>query len=358
MVVTCAALGPRPRSTILESRMTALDRRKFTRSLLAVPAAALVGTGLGALAPAAASAAAGWETQFLAGQANGELKHRWRRVNGSDGPAWDPVDTPGGTLYRVSCVGVAEDLHVVATLNSGTPDYGVRHGADDSWTEFTPIPSLGGPTAGAVHVAVTALDGELHIFGADEGGTTLYHTVRGVQGAWQLRWKALRNFGRITQIATTRVGTTIDTAVVADGKLLHAIRKADGTWTGWGNIESAAGDIENLLHVALAGIGSQLHVLAVNGSGEVYHAVRRVDATWRQFRRVSVFDQYPTFVVSAANVGGELQVGAIHRHPAGGQGVRYSIRGSDGTWELARTLSGSGFTDEPGALAMTGTTVA
>lgn len=335
--------------------MTSIDRRQFNRSLLAVPAAALFGTGLGALAPAAASADTGWETQFLAGTANGELFHRRLRVDGSYGPTWDTVDTPPATLYRVSCVGLNGNLHAVATLNSGTPDYGVRRSSDGSWTEFTPIPSQSGPTTGAVHVAVTALNGELHVFGASEGGGTLYHTVRHQDGSWQPRWTALKTFGRISHIATTRVGTTIDTAVIADGKLLHAIRASNGTWSNWGNIQSAAGAISNILDVTLAGIGSQLHVVALSGSGEVYHAIRKGDASWQRFGRVTVFNQYPPLVVSAANVGGEVQVGVIDRYTSGGQAVRHSIRRTDGSWEPAVTLSSSGFSDEPGVLAIAGT---
>ncbi|MFC3492475.1 hypothetical protein [Glycomyces rhizosphaerae] len=333
--------------------MTAIDRRQFNRSLLAVPAAALLGTGLGALAPAAASAApADWDAHFLAGMANGELLHRMRTGDGSWGTGWSKVATPPATLYRVSCVGMNGNLHTVATLNGGTPDYGVRRSADGSWTAFTPIPSESGPTTGAVHVAVTALNGVLHVFGASEGGGALYHTVRNTDGVWQPRWVTLKTFGRISHIATTKVGSTIDTAVIADGRLFHAIRSSGGTWSGWGNIESAAGDIGDPYHVAVAGIGSQLHVVALNGSSGVFHAIRRADATWQPFRKVAVFNNYRPFEVSAANVGGELQVGIIDLATNGTQAVRHSIRRTDGTWRSVSTVSRTGFTGEPGVLAM------
>lgn len=336
--------------------MTAIDRRQFNRSLLAVPAAALLGTGLGALAPAAASAApADWDAHFLAGMANGELLHRTRTGDGSWGTGWEKATTPPATLYRVSCVGLNGNLHTVATLNSGTPDYGVRRSADGSWTDFTPIPSASGPTTGAVHVAVTALNGELHVFGASEGGGTLYYTVRNADGVWQPRWVSLKTFGRISHIATTRVGSTIDTAVIADGKLFHAIRASDGTWSGWGNIEGAAGDIGDPYDVAVAGIGSQLHVMALNGSSDVFHAIRSADGTWQPFRKAAVFNDFTPFVVSAANVGGELQVGIIDIAANGTQAVRHSIRRTDGSWQTAGTVSRSGFTDEPGVLAMAAT---
>jgi len=338
--------------------MTSLNRRQFNRSLLAVPAAALVGTRLGALAPAAASAApADWNAHVLAGLANGDLMHQTRAGDGTWKPSWEEVDTPTATLYRVSCVGLSKDLHVVAALNNGAPSHGVRNRSDGSWTAFSPIPSQSGPTTGAPHVAVTSLASKLHVFGASEGGSTLYHTVRNEDGSWQPRWVTLRTFGSIiSHVATARVGTTIDTAVVTDGKLFHAIRASDGTWSNWGNIEGAAGDIANdVLDVALAGIGAQLHVVALSGSSEVYHAIRRGDGSWQRFRKVTAFSNYSPFAISAANVGGEMQVGIIDFTANASQIIRHNIRRSDGSWTPVRTVRATGLTDAPGVLALTGT---
>jgi len=338
--------------------MTSISRRQFNRSLLAVPAAAVVGTGLGALASAAASAApADWNAHVLAGQANGDLMHQTRAGDGTWKPSWVEVDTsPPRTLYRVSCVGMSKDLHLVAALNNGAPSHGVRNGSDGSWTAFSPIPSQSGPTTGAPHVAVASLGRELHVFGASEGGRTLYHTVRNEDASWQPRWVTLRTFGRISHVATARVGTTIHTAVVTDGKLLHAIRASDGTWSNWGNIESAAGDIANdVLDVALAGIGAQLHVVVVSGSSEVYHAIRRGDGSWQRFRQVAAFSNYSPVDISAANVGGEMQVGIIDFTANASQIIRHNIRRSDGSWTAVRTVRATGLTDAPGVLALTGT---
>lgn len=336
--------------------MTSLSRRRFNRSLLAVPVAALVGSRLGALTPTAASAApADWNAQVLAGLASGGLMHQVRAGDGTWNPSWTPVEAQG-TLYRVSCVGVSTDLHVVASLNSGAPSHAVRSGADGSWTEFTRIPSLSGPTTGAVHIAVTALDGELHVFGASENGTTLYHTVRAADGTWQPSWTAVRNFGTISHLATTRVGTTIDTAVVAGGKLLHAIRSSTGTWTGWGNIETSAGAIPNdVFGLTLAGIGAQLHVYAVSGSSEVHHAIRKGDGTWQRFSKVAAFANYSPIAISAANVGGETQVGIVDFTADATQVIRHAIRRTDGTWTKVGTVRTTGLTGAPGTLALTGT---
>jgi len=332
--------------------MTALDRRQFNRSLLAVPAAALLGTGLGALAPAAASAApADWNAHLLAGQANGELMHQTRAGDGTWKPRWTEVDTASGTLYYMSSAGIAKDLHVVASINGEPPKHCFRSGTDGSWTAFGLIPSLSGPT-GAAQVAVTSLDDKLHVFAAS--GTGLYHTVRNVDGSWWASWKLLRTFASISHIATTRVGTTIDTAVVTNGEILHAIRSSGGTWTGWGNVESGAGEIGAISRVALAGIGSQLQVVALTGSGDLYHAIRKADATWQQFKRMTAFANYTPIAIGAANVGGETQVAVIDL-TATSQVIRHTIRSADGTWQPIRTVPATGLTANPGDLALTGT---
>jgi hypothetical protein len=336
--------------------MTSFDRRRFHRTLLAVPVAALVGTGLGALAPAAASAApADWNAQFLVGQANGELMRRMRAGDGTWQPSWYKVATPN-TTYRVSCAGISKDLHIVAAIGNGAPLYGVRNGMDGSWRDFHAIPSLSGPTVGAPHVAVASLGSALHVFGASERGTDLFHTVRNEDGSWSNSWKLLRTFGQISHIATARVGTTIDTAVVTGGEIYHAIRASDGTWSNWGNIEGAAGEIGNVYEVALAGFGAQLQVVALTTSNELFHAIRYGDGSWQRFRKMTAFSDYTPFGISAANVGGELQFACIVLSSTG-QIIKHTIRRSDGTWTLVRNVSLTGLTDDPGVLALAGTTI-
>jgi hypothetical protein len=337
--------------------MAPLARRTFTRSLLAVPAAALAGAGLGALAPTAASAApADWDAHYVAG-ASLELFHRSRR--GDDGtwsPSWDKIDTAEAVPYRVSCAGMYNGLNVViAGLNMGGPSHGIRR-ADGTWTAFTRIPSTSGPTTGIPSVAVTARSRQLHVFGASEGGTTLYQTVRNQDGNWSPSWTALRSFSSIRQVATTRVGTTIDTAVLTEDDVLrHSIQAPDGTWTGWGNIGSAAGEIGGFYRVALAGLGSQLHVFALSQNGGVaYHAVRNGDGSWRKFSKLSVFANYHPFEICAANIGGEIHVGIIEITASNTQVVRFSIRRTDGTWRSVGTVSSSGIS-QPGILAVGGT---
>ena len=336
--------------------MTSLNRRQFNRSLLAVPAAALVGTGLGALTPAAASAApADWNAQLLALQANGELMHQTRAGDGTWKPLWDEVGADSGEIAFVACAGIAEDLHVVISMQRDAgrnPRHCFRNGTDGSWTTLSEIPVDGGPQ-GTATLAMTSLNGQLHVIATNNG--TVHHAVRNADGSWQNSWSELRAFASISDLAITRVGSTLDVAVVMDGEIFHSIRASDGSWSSWGNVESAAGEIGNVGGVTLAGVGSALHVFAVDGSGFLHHAIRRGDGTWRRFQRVAAFTEAlgRLMNLAAANVGGVVQFACVD---LGTRSVRHAIRSADGSWSRVGTVRSNGLTDKPEfGLALTAT---
>ncbi|MDN3241449.1 hypothetical protein [Glycomyces tritici] len=327
--------------------MTSLNRRQFTRSLLAVPAAALVGTGLGALSPAAASAApADWNAQFLALQLNGELMHQTRAGDGSWQPRWTEVADGTGTIAFVAAAGIGKDLHVVVSMDRDAgrnPRHCFRNGADGSWTAFSEIPMEGGPM-GTTSLAMTALNRQLHLIATNNG--TVHHAVRNGDGSWQSSWTPIRVFESVSDFAITRVGTTLHVAVLSEGKLFHSIRAADGTWSSWGAVKRAAGDIGDIGAVALAGVGAALHLFAVDGSGLLQHAVRREDGSWRPFKRVAVFTEAngTLFNLTAANVGGVVQFAGVH---LGDRSIKHAIRSADGSWSPVGTVRPTGLTEWP-----------
>ncbi|GAA2124150.1 hypothetical protein [Glycomyces algeriensis] len=333
--------------------MTSLNRRQFNRSLLALPAAALVGTGLGSLAAGTASAApADWNTQFLAGTLGSNIMRQTRYGGGSWNARWNEIapDPVHKALYSISAAGISSALHIVACIGEEGPKHAVRNTADGSSTPFSPIPSQSGPT-GIVLVAAASVGTQLHVFASIRDSGDLYHTVRNGDGTWWASWKRLRSFANgIEHIATAKVGTTIDTAVVSNGEILHAIRSSGGTWTGWGNIEGAAGEIGDVNEVTLAGIGSSLHVVAMTTRYGLHHAIRRADATWQRFQEPAVLEGRIPFSASAANAGGELQLGILELSD-GKQVASHTIRRADGTWQPVRFISTAGLTDTDDDLA-------
>ncbi|GAA1659888.1 hypothetical protein GCM10009830_01140 [Glycomyces endophyticus] len=333
--------------------MTEIDRRRFHKTLLAVPAA-LLGTGLGSLAPAAASAApADWNAHLLTGLANGGLMHRTRAGSGSWDPEWSGLDTDG-TLYYVAASGVSTDLHVVASINGTAPRHRFRSAADGTWTPFETIPSASG-TTGVAQVAATSLDGRLHVFTAANGAVR--HTSRGADGTWDASWVRLRTFTSITHLAATRVGSTLHVAAVVDGAIFLNIRAADGTWGSWANVENSAGQIGDVSRVALAGTGAQLQVIARTSDYLLHHAIRKGDGTWQRFAKPAALSGLKPIAISAANVGGETQLGLIDLTGAG-QVVKHTIRRTDGTWQKVGTVSSAGMATAPGELALAGTPIA
>lgn len=331
--------------------MTSLNRRQFTRSLLALPAAALVGTGLGSLAPAAASAApADWNTHFLADTLSGNIMHQVRYGGGNWNARWNEIAPSTNALYALSAAGIAKDLHVVACIGETGPKHAIRN-ADGSWKAFSPIPSQSGPTGLVDRMAAASVGTVLHVFAAMRWSGDLYHTVRNEDGTWWANWKLLRTFTSIDYLAAARVGTTIDTAVVSNGEIVHAIRSSGGTWSGWGNIESAAGEIGDIRGVTLAGIGSSLHVVALTNAYSIHHAIRNVDATWQRFREVPGFTSRGPFAASAANAGGELQLGVLELAD-GKQVGTHTIRHADGTWQTVRSIPTAGLPATDNDLAM------
>jgi hypothetical protein len=73
------------------------------------------------------------------------------------------------------------------------------------------------------------------------------------------------------------------TGVTNDGHLWHTIRRMDGSWFQFGDVESQAGDRGGFTDVDCAGINGGLHVTGVTNDGHLWHTIRRMDGSWFQF---------------------------------------------------------------------------
>lgn len=149
---------------------------------------------------------------FLALTVEGHLRHTMRRDDGS-WTAWGNVEqmigSPGGALVHVDCASVAGELNVCVVLDSGELRHTIRR-HDGSWTSWGNVEQMTGPTRGElVQVACTGVDGELHVIG-----------------------------------------------VFGEGTLRHTIRRHNGTWTPWGDVERLTGEAGNLRSVSVAGVGA------------------------------------------------------------------------------------------------------
>jgi hypothetical protein len=133
---------------------------------------------------------------------------------------------------------------------------------------------------------------------------------------------------------------------VADVKLWHAIRRANGSWTQFGDVEALAGERGSMSAVDCTGIGGDLHVTVRTTGPEpsgnrLWHTIRRANGSWTQFddvearagERGQIFPD-----VTSARVGGELHVCAI-TYPD--YKIWHTIRRVDGSWQPFGDVEGA-----------------
>ncbi|GAA3265652.1 trypsin-like serine protease [Streptomyces lavendulae] len=180
-----------------------------------------------------------------------------------------------------------------------------------------------------------------------QAGSTLYQGIRLADGSWTGFTDVQSKAGNIGGVRTAAVaGINGETHVVAlggNGRLQHTIRKADGTWGAFGDVNTAAGELNNITQVSTVSIGSDLHVVAVAG-GKVFHTVRSgANGTWTPFGDVAgaVGPIGTVTSVATASAGGELQLVAV----TGGKAY-HSIRHTNGQWtawgDVARAAGATG----------------
>ncbi|MFE9743205.1 trypsin-like serine protease [Streptomyces sp. NPDC006477] len=189
-----------------------------------------------------------------------------------------------------------------------------------------------------------------------QAGTSLYQGIRLADGTWtgftDVQTKAT-NIGGVR--TATAAGINADTHIVAlgsDGKIYHTIRKADGTWTNFGHVGDVAGTLSNVTQLSAVSIGSNLHVVAIAG-GKVFHTLRNATGHWNSFSDVaSVVGPIGTVTTAAtASVGGELQLIAV----SGGKAF-HTIRNTAGQWSTwGNVASAAGTTGPITSVSMAGT---
>jgi hypothetical protein len=128
------------------------------------------------------------------------------------------------------------------------------------------------------------------------------------------------------------------------GSVNHRLRRADGTWTVFGDL-----DMHSATQVAAAADASGVtHALAITG-GQLHHRIRNANGTWTTWGLVAS-SGVATAVTAATGAGGVLQVAAV----VNGQ-VQHRVRNANGTWTPwgAAGAAGGTFTAVAGAVDVT-----
>ncbi|MEU4352032.1 trypsin-like serine protease [Streptomyces sp. NPDC023838] len=165
-----------------------------------------------------------------------------------------------------------------------------------------------------------------------QAGSTLYQGIRLADGSWTGFADVQTRAGGIGGVRTAAAaGINGDTHILAisnDGRLFHTIRKTDGTWAAFGDVGTSAGVLGNLTQVSAVSIGTDLHVLAI-ANGKLFHTVRNATGHWTHFGDVAEATGPIGSVTQAAtaSVGGQLQVIAV----SGGKAF-HTLRNTAGQW--------------------------
>jgi hypothetical protein len=167
-----------------------------------------------------------------------------------------------------------------------------RQAVVDAWQQVGITVQV--PVGGNLHLAAVNADGRL------------WHSIRFADGSWQPFGDVeipAGEMGDLVDVAVAAVGPTLHlVAITAGGRLWHTIRFADGSWQPFGDVEIPAGEMGDLARVAVGGVGPTLHLAVVNTAGRMWHTIRFADGSWQSFGDVEI----------PAGEMGDLRAVAIH----------------------------------------------
>jgi len=236
----------------------------------------------------------------------------------------------------------------LVSLHAGELSHTVR-GPGGHWSAFEPLSTpLGAGTIKAVSCA--GVGESMHVIAVGDQGaqTNLWHSVRKPAGTWQANFGNVKDPGQdrdFSAAACAGVGTNLHVVAVEGGQLWHTIRRSGGSWqTNFAHLPSPSDDGAGpATAIGCAGIGGSLHVVVVI-DGALWHTVRNANGTWQKaFGKVKVPAAAGAFfAVACAGSAGALHVlGTASRGSK--SNLWNTIRKPDGSW-----LSQFGNVNDPG----------
>ncbi|RJQ68001.1 DUF1906 domain-containing protein [Pseudonocardiaceae bacterium YIM PH 21723] len=248
--------------------------------------------------------------------ADGNVYHNIRFANGT-WQGWGALPGyDGGTRFQASSVAIAglpdKSAQVVAIGNDGNLYDTVRL-PDGNWRAWAPLAGYGGaPRFGASAVAVTGLaDGTGQLVAVGNDGN-VYHAVRRADGT-VTGWAPVTGYDGAARFAATAVSisglpdkSAQLLAIGNDGNVYHNIRFANGTWQGWGPLPGYDGGVKFAASaVAITGVaGGSAQLLAVGNDGRIYHNIRFADGNWQGWGQVRGPGGAAGFAASAVTAAG------------------------------------------------------
>ena len=215
----------------------------------------------------------------------------------------------------------------------------VRHAEralDATWPAgYAALPT---PPAAGKFTAVSSagVGSTLQVVGLAGQGThtNLWHTIRSSSGTWQASFGNVNDPGHprtLSAVSCAAVGSDLHIVGIDGGSVVHTARKSSGWQPHFDTVDLPTGK-GPATAVACAGVGSSLHVLAV-ADGELWHNVRDSAGKWQHaFDHVVTTAAAEFTAVACAGVYGALQVVGLAGIGANSN-IWHSIRKPDGSWQ-------------------------
>ncbi|WP_181442573.1 trypsin-like serine protease [Streptomyces tateyamensis] len=305
----------------------------------------------------------GWKTPVLV---NGDSS-LYRSVRFGDGStAFTNVETSYGSIGGVrafATAGINGDTHIVALGGDGhlhhvfvpQPTTAPVQAA----SRFGDVNDAGaaGPLTNITQVATVSIGLDLHVVAVANG--RVYHAIRHADGTWTKfgdveSGGGAGNLAAITSVAVASTsGGQLQVAVVANGKVYHTIRAASGVWGTWGDVAQAAGATGPVNSVAMAGSGgdAQMVIITDNGAHQ-YHTIRYASGSWAAFGDLAgVWGQLNAKSAGGTVINGELQLSVA----TSDNRVLNVVRHADRTWSAAAPVDLTGISGSHDKVAVTAT---
>lgn len=301
----------------------------------------VLGTNPGSFDPGSftdvACAGVGNDLQVCGLTQGGGLVHTIRAIAGNwpfgFGDVLAAASAPQGTVLAIGAAGMGGQLRVAAAIRRRTGtivsvDQELHEAARNPSGAWAAFANRGGSFS---DVSFGQAGGQLHFCGTtfDHRGirmNVLEHALKtgstwspfgDVRGVVLAQNPGSLDPGLFHLVSCSGIDGQLHVCAISSGRLIHTIRRADGSWTAFGDVVAevvrenpASPSPSGLGSVSCAGVNGELQVTCVDGNGVLWHTIRRGDGTWFPFGNVKAvvlgsnpgtLDPGPISVVSVAD---------------------------------------------------------
>ncbi|WP_203186214.1 trypsin-like serine protease [Streptomyces pratensis] len=294
-----------------------------------------------------------WNLQMLTKTSSG-LYHAMRNSNG-DWTSFANVETVAGPVDDIQFAADAaiKGKNYVFAVGGNGHLYQANRRVTGGWAAFRDLTAELGDKPGLTRIAVTSTGTGLALVGLANG--RVYHATQDASEVWS-KWgdvtAKLGVLGNATQVTVAHTsGGQSQVGVAADGKAYQGIRASDGTWSsGWTRVHDLGTGLTSAVNgMSFASVAGDLQVVITSVTGEKKHAIRKADGTWSKFGDLGdELGRDVTVGVDATAVNGELQAAVVTTDGK----IKHTVRHADGKWDATEQVVG--YPGTPGTVAVTG----